>query len=1067
MCIYHLKAVSAQTPAALDQDLALDPRDTQGGSRQGQEGDDDAAIDMLAGSNKESQKSFSEKVIPMNTKLKPGDIKGWATFTGEFKSLIHTDALAALNRNKHYSFSEVQRMSPKADSNTQAMIMQNLNDRIDEASEYIYRNIYANTDFTVPSHGPTLMKTIARNYEDTRDGIALFHHLKKSYDKRNSEKGQEDLDKEVTPERIRARLSGAVTPTLLETIIYSMHDDWARIDDNVGKAITKLIKVLLRQMKTLPHTEMSQLAFQHITAMDAPGATTKQGSVYADLTSFVDALSTHWPSVTAGSINVVHGARPGGPQPQPGSPGRHNPTKIPFSPKTATGAARGQYNSSTNNCDTCPLFTCFARSNLQICQACGDKPAAFPDDASSVQRQIGNATRLYAKQNGLKTVKEVKVGTMVTDMKNLRDSVAKDFPNGKVVPQVKMTLSPHVSAAACAALQSQLETNEPIVDFTALEKAMEEANLTLAAEGDEDDDLVVPLGDLMPRLNVTAHPGDIDEALNALSNLEEELDAEASPEITINVSGTPPPPPDDTPPVAVPIIAPPPPPPAYTPPALDPVAALSFQSGSDSGGNTPRSPSHAASVGPRTLREAQRLITAGGGDSARPPADASADEMAAVARHEARLQEVRERAAADMSRLDAQLQEARDRLAAEKDLRHAEELARVRSDEERRRGASAMELARGALTGIKRLFDSGDAVNVSGGANFADNFLVFILKRPPLVRKLIMISFLLAVSTTASKFTLFRRIPSPVTTPLVFAFKTSLAACRRLIKVILAGLAVKLSKMAIETNEDDDEVDALARAAADSIGDSALMMQGKATLLLSDGAATDSCVRDKSWIIPGTERPSEVGELASCEQEGGITASIQGMMPLLLKVTTAKGAIVPRFIFRIGHVCDRLRDPIFSEPNEKVKHSSFIDESKSPIEFLVFNDGARTKFAVAPNRLRFLVLQMKPDDAVKFIIAQNTFVPPAMTIHETAEGMCTSSTNSSRPRTAWAPSAPPPTPTCFRSSTNTGTLSSRSTWTKSSAPRAPRRCTTSSSPRSPAASSARSSATGRRCSASR
>ena len=36
----------------------------------------------------------------MNTKLKPGDIKAWTTFTGEFKSLINADALAALNRYK-------------------------------------------------------------------------------------------------------------------------------------------------------------------------------------------------------------------------------------------------------------------------------------------------------------------------------------------------------------------------------------------------------------------------------------------------------------------------------------------------------------------------------------------------------------------------------------------------------------------------------------------------------------------------------------------------------------------------------------------------------------------------------------------------------------------------------------------------------------------------------------------------------------------------------------------------------------------------------------------------------
>ena len=76
---------------------------------------------MLAGSMDTNTKSFSEKIIPMNQKLKPGDIKAWQIFAGEFKSLIHADALAALNRSKPYTLAEVQRIAPYSDGPTMLM----------------------------------------------------------------------------------------------------------------------------------------------------------------------------------------------------------------------------------------------------------------------------------------------------------------------------------------------------------------------------------------------------------------------------------------------------------------------------------------------------------------------------------------------------------------------------------------------------------------------------------------------------------------------------------------------------------------------------------------------------------------------------------------------------------------------------------------------------------------------------------------------------------------------------------------------------------------------------------
>lgn len=99
--------------------------------------------------------------------------------------------------------------------------------------------------------------------------------------------------------------------------------------------------------------------------------------------------------------------------------------------------------------------------------------------------------------------------------------------------------------------------------------------------------------------------------------------------------------------------------------------------------------------------------------------------------------------------------------------------------------------------------------------------------------------------------------------------------------------------------------------------------------MLSDGAATHTIAVDESWLMPGTSKPSDVKELSSCEVGGGIQATVQGITPYLVKAVTATGPRVPRFLFRQTQICPNARGPVYSEPQEKAQHGTYIDESMS------------------------------------------------------------------------------------------------------------------------------------------
>ena len=175
--------------------------------------------------------------------------ESWVSFNGEFRSVIDSNALAALNRGKPYSFTDMNKILPKANELTQAQTLISFNEDYEAANEYIYRNVYANIDFTVPSHGASLRTLIEREYELDRNGIGLYMHLRKTHDRRKSETGQEGIEKRLTPEALHTRITGAVSPDHLSTIAYSIHDDWLRLSSNEGKHVSVLLRSMLRQIK--------------------------------------------------------------------------------------------------------------------------------------------------------------------------------------------------------------------------------------------------------------------------------------------------------------------------------------------------------------------------------------------------------------------------------------------------------------------------------------------------------------------------------------------------------------------------------------------------------------------------------------------------------------------------------------------------------------------------------------------------------------------------------------------------------------------------------------------------
>ena len=152
---------------------------------------------MVAGSG--DTKEFSKKPLVFKRTFQPGNPKAWRPFKGELRSTIDANALTALDRRTAYTMTEIRKIAPNVEEQERAEMLYKFNLLFEDANEYIYKNIYANIDFDVPSHGPSLMNLISEKFEAERNGIELYYHLAKS-DRTGSETGQAALAKLVTPD---------------------------------------------------------------------------------------------------------------------------------------------------------------------------------------------------------------------------------------------------------------------------------------------------------------------------------------------------------------------------------------------------------------------------------------------------------------------------------------------------------------------------------------------------------------------------------------------------------------------------------------------------------------------------------------------------------------------------------------------------------------------------------------------------------------------------------------------------------------------------------------------------
>ena len=54
---------------------------------------------------------------------------------------------------------------------------------------------------------------------------------------------------------------------LFASIVYAIHDDWLKLADNLGKHPIKLMRQILRQVKTLAHTEIALMGCSYLSEL--------------------------------------------------------------------------------------------------------------------------------------------------------------------------------------------------------------------------------------------------------------------------------------------------------------------------------------------------------------------------------------------------------------------------------------------------------------------------------------------------------------------------------------------------------------------------------------------------------------------------------------------------------------------------------------------------------------------------------------------------------------------------------------------------------------------------------
>lgn len=97
----------------------------------------------------------------------------------------------------------------------------------------------------------------------------------------------------------------------------------------------------------------------------------------------------------------------------------------------------------------------------------------------------------------------------------------------------------------------------------------------------------------------------------------------------------------------------------------------------------------------------------------------------------------------------------------------------------------------------------------------------------------------------------------------------------------------------------------------------------------TDNCATENITQHLEWFLPDSDTTSSVGRYQGCEQGGGVVATKEGIVPMLVHYTTANDDN-PRtgLILRKWQYSEKLDSSLYSEAFERSQMGSLFIESR-------------------------------------------------------------------------------------------------------------------------------------------
>jgi len=276
---------------------------------------------------------------------------------------------------------------------------------------------------------------------------------------------------------------------------------------------------------------------------------------------------------------------------------------------------------------------------------------------------------------------------------------------------------------------------------------------------------------------------------------------------------------------------------------------------------------------PRNLKEANKALAAADSSNKSSPSSETA-----IAKLEAQVEIQKSKIVSITSKLTSEVEIIKAQLNTIQSVHRLEKARYI----------NKIDACRVALVNAKQWRERECVVEIQGEVSRVDSIIKMYLELSPERRLHVRRSFsVLACATLAIKSASYmsrqllpRSVMYAVDATTRLSKSMAAAAVLELMRRTLHFTTMLLEPAPVHIPQTEDaEVTEAAAVLADVIGNTANMMHGKASLILSDGAATHTIATDESWLMPGTQQPSDVQELSSCEIGGGIKATMQGIVP--------------------------------------------------------------------------------------------------------------------------------------------------------------------------------------------